>query len=135
MNLFRRLLARFDKLEIGRDSTDVYMVRYRLVKSPWFSLYLHEFIRGDVDPCLHDHPWRFVTLILAGGYTEHLWGGHTRYRPAGTLLYRPAKWRHRVETDGAWSLVLVGRRVRRWGFFTRRGWMAFFPGQMSPLCE
>ena len=135
MNLFRRWLSRFDVLEIGRDSTDVYMRRYKLLKTPLFNVYLHEFIRGDVDDCLHDHPWRFVTLVLAGGYTEHLWGGHTRWRPPGTFLYRPPKFRHRITTDGAWSLVVVGRRVRAWGFFTRNGWRPFVPGQTAPLCE
>lgn len=135
MNLLRRILSRFDVLNIGRDSADVYMRRYKLVRTPWFNLYLHEFIRGDVDDCLHDHPWRFWTLILSGGYTEHLWGGKSRHRPAGTFLYRPATWRHRVETDGAWSLVLVGKRCRAWGFFTSRGWRRFVPGHAAPLCE
>lgn len=132
---FRRWLDRFPVLVIGRDSTDVYMRRYKLLRTPWFNLYLHEFIRGDVDDCLHDHPWRFWTLILAGGYTEHLWGGASRWRPPGTFLYRPATWRHRVTTDGAWSLVLVGRRRRAWGFYTRYGFVPFSLGQKSPLCE
>lgn len=134
MNWFRRLLSRFEVLNIGRDSTDVYMRRWKLLRTRWFNVYLHEFIRGDVDPCLHDHPWRFVTLILAGGYTEHLPNG-TRWRPPGTFLYRPAKHRHRVETSGAWSLVVVGTRVRRWGFFTSRGWRPYVYGQPAPLCE
>ena len=135
MNIFRTALSKFDVLEIGRDDIDVYMKRWKLLRTPWFNIYLHEFIRGDVDNCLHDHPWRFVTLILAGGYVEHLPDGKQRHRPAGSFLYRPAKWRHRVETAGAWSLVVVGRRMRPWGFFTTRGWRAFIPGQAAPLCE
>lgn len=132
--MFRRILAKFDVLEIGRDPADVYMRRFKLLKTRWFHVYLHEILRSD-EPCLHDHPWRFITLILAGGYTEHLRDGHSRWRPPGTFLYRPAKFARRVETRGAWSLVVVGQRVRPWGFFTSRGWRQFIYGQASPLCE
>lgn len=136
MTSIDRLLRRIDPdpLVIGRDSTDVYMIRYRLFKFRWFNVYAHHFSRGDLDPCLHDHPWRFVTLILAGGYTEILANGE-RWRPPGTLLYRSATHRHRVVTTRpAWSVVVTGPRIRRWGFFGARGWRAWFPG-MTPICE
>ncbi len=46
----------------------------------------------------------------------------TRMRP-GTIRYRPALHRHRVVTDGAWTLILSGRKSRDWGFMTPKGWM------------
>lgn len=138
-NLFRRILDMCPRFDIhGDDPSDVYMRRHKLFLSRWCNVYLHEFFRGDVDRCLHDHPWRFVTVVLAGGYREHLPGGESRWRPAGTVLYRPATFAHRVEVpEGrrAWSLVIVGPRVRQWGFFARDGWRAFVPGFWGNVCE
>jgi hypothetical protein len=131
----RRILNRFKRLDIANNAGDVFMRRYYLLKWGWFNVYLHEILRSDEDLCLHDHPWRFATLILAGGYDEVLPGG-VRHRPPGTFLFRPAKFRHRIEcTRPAWSLVFVGRKCRAWGFFTRLGWRQWFPGQARPICE
>lgn len=58
----------------------------------------------------------------------------------GSILFRPAHWSHRLELfntlvknpDGegfipkpipAWTLVFTFRKVQRWGFFTRKGWI------------
>lgn len=131
-----RLLLRIDPkpIVIERDGSPVYMTRYRLVNLPWLHIHVHHFNRGDLDPCLHDHPYRFVTFILAGGYMEVMPLGE-RWRPPGTMLYRPAKFAHRiVALKPAWSLVFAGRKWRTWGFFSKRGWRAWFPG-MAPLCE
>lgn len=128
-------LSRFNRLDIANAAGSVFMRRYRLLTTRWGNLYLHEILRSDEDKCLHDHPWRFITLILIGGYREEL-PTRTEWRPSGTLLYRPATWRHRVEIDRpAWSLVWVSRKVRRWGFFTRHGWRAFVLGEPRPICE
>lgn len=71
----------------------------------------------------HDHPWSFLTLILAGGYREHTPRGVTFHGP-GELLHRPTPWLHRLELDRpAWTLVFVGPRKRRWGFQTVTGWV------------
>lgn len=123
-----------EPLVIGRDSADVYMTRFRIFRTRLLNVYVHHFTRGDLDPCFHDHPWRFVTLILAGGYMEVMPRG-TRWRPPGTLLYRPAKHAHRVVTDRpAWSIVVTGQKVRRWGFYGNRGWRAWTP-ELNPICE
>ena len=139
MNLFRRILGRFPSFAIhGEDPADVYMIRHKLIQCPWFNVYLHEFFRGDADRCLHDHPWRFVSIVLAGGYREHLPRGESRWRPVGTVLYRPATFAHRVEVPPGmrtWSLVIVGPRQRQWGFYAASGWRAFVPGTWGNVCE
>lgn len=134
MNGVPAILARVDQLDITGSDGSVFMRRYRLLRTRWGGFYLHQFLRGDEDKCLHDHPWRFVTLILSGGYTEVLPNG-TRWRPPGTLLYRPAEHRHRVDCDRVcWSLVFVCRKSRPWGFWTVRGWQQWLLGQ-RPICE
>jgi hypothetical protein len=133
--MFRVWLAKLERFDIANAAGDVFMRRYKLLRTRWGNLYLHEILRSDEDLCLHDHPWRFVTLILAGGYREVL-PNAVRWRAPGTFLFRPAPFRHRVEVDRrAWSLVYVGPKVRAWGFWTMHGWRRFFPGQVRPICE
>lgn len=46
----------------------------------------------------------------------------TRMVP-GKIRYRPALHRHRVVTDGCWTLCLFGPKKRDWGFYTPEGWL------------
>ena len=92
------------------------------------AVYLHRFQRSDADE-MHNHPWPFVLVILAGGYYERTpapgWAngdGPTRLRwyGPGRVLVRPANWVHSVVIpDGreAWTLILRGRKCQSWGFF------------------
>jgi hypothetical protein len=135
MKIIHRLLARFAYFDIANAAGDVFMRRYKLIQSRWGNVYLHHIRRSDEDNCLHDHPWSFVTLILRGGYREVMTNG-TFWRRPGTLLIRPALTAHRIEVDRpAWSLVVVGKKWRAWGFFTRAGWRPFRAGQPRPICE
>lgn len=136
MAQFRKWLTRFDVLDIYDHNHKTFMYRYRLLRTRWGGLYLHEIIRSDADLCLHNHPWRFVTLILSGGYLEELTGRVFKWREAGSFLYRPAKFAHRIEVSSpAWSLVWVGRKIQPWGFFQRSGWNPWNYGDPRPVCE
>lgn len=92
------------------------------------AVFLHRFQRSDADE-MHDHPWPFTSVILAGGYyevTPHVgWkdgDGPTKriwYGP-GAVLHRPATWIHSVqipEGQEAWTLILRGPKERSWGFW------------------
>lgn len=61
-------------LEItGRDDKDdVYLIRYYLVRSKYFNIFIHQFLRSDRDD-LHDHPWDFCTYLVRGSYVERKW--------------------------------------------------------------
>lgn len=121
------------------------MTRWILFRCTWFGVYMHRFNRSDYTRALHDHPWPFVTLVLKGGYYEvhdQTIDGKIAvcWRAPGAVLVRPAEWRHRVELyktyrpteikprdyfvkeRTSWSLVIVGRRQRAWGFFLPTGW-------------
>lgn len=117
------------------DGNSAYLTRFTLVDTRWFQLCLHIFHRSDADD-LHDHPWPFFSLMLWRGYWEVTpncdicEGRECRRRKRNRkwplmVLFRSATHKHRVElVDGkrAVSLVLMGKRVRQWGFFTSRGW-------------
>lgn len=91
----------------------------RWVLSLWlFSLRIHHWIGSDDQRCYHDHPWWFLTLILAGGYVDRSPTRRDILRPWSVRL-RPAAHQHtvRVRPKGCWSLLLTGPDWRPWGFW------------------
>lgn len=124
-----------------------YLKRWHVLpRNPWLNVYLHCFLRDDDDRALHDHSWRFCSLILRGGYREVSYAG-TRQRKGlggrwldqwvdgkkgydkceyspGCVLLRPVGFAHRVELIGGrpcWTLFVTGPRRREWASTARRG--------------
>lgn len=94
-----------------------YVIRWR-IETPRFSVRLHHWLAPDDDRNKHDHPWNFTTFVLKGGYTDVGADGNQHLR-APTVCRRAATHQHTVVPDpgGAWTLVLTGPKVRRWGFW------------------
>lgn len=105
------------------DDPDVlYLTRWRLIQTPWFGIYLHRLGGPDPRPTLHDHPWPFVSLILRGGYVESRLDPMTRdvrQHTVTRLNFMGLQGAHsirRLFRTPTWTLLLVGRRVRTWGY-------------------
>jgi hypothetical protein len=120
-----------------------YLLRWWIIpRNRWFNIYLHKFLRDDDDRALHDHPWWSLSIILRGGYIEHLPGGVVKHRKAGQLIARRATQAHRIElfklaqqlrgasacvmgyptAIPAWTLFITGPRIRQWGFHCSNEW-------------
>lgn len=106
------------------------MERWRLIQTPLFGIYVHFIYREDLDPVPHDHPWRFWSWVLRGGYVEWVrddvrvlyedrWESHARWSFHGFPL-RSAHRITRVEPNTV-TLVFVGRKLRTWGFYEDDG--------------
>jgi hypothetical protein len=114
--------------------------RLRVIKTPWFGIYIHEILGPDCDRDLHDHPWNFTSFVLRGAYTEeyqedpqHMlepdstltviqqWKRGTRHHMPTTAAHRIIK----VE-PGTVTLVLVGPKTRDWGFWTKHGFVRWW---------
>jgi hypothetical protein len=123
------------KIIRGRDPADAapYVVRWYLVRLPWFRLFLHHIVRPDPGDDLHNHPWPLCgTFVLRGGYREY-WA---RVPSGRGGVISPWKWRarlawrtfsrmdalvfHRIVDvrPNTWTLFWsIGRREKReWGF-------------------
>jgi hypothetical protein len=133
----RWALMKVQRIMDTHEPDKVYLWRLRVFTTPWCSLKLHHIMMPDNDRHLHDHPWNFHSLILAGGYTEEL-----GYTPPGYV--QPVRnvnrwhWSHKRAEDAhriaqfhnrkdTWSLVFCGRLRRRWGFHTENGWVDHEP--------
>jgi hypothetical protein len=125
--------------EAQGDQNVTYMERFRIVHKDAFGVYFHVFHRSDMDRVSHDHPWTFVTLILTGGYFEHIENRKTgeetvHWRRPGNILFRPAAFRHRVELPSySNGLITISQKCttlifrfpysREWGFWINNTWM------------
>lgn len=144
----------------GQDSP--YMLRWWVIpRNRWFNIYLHQVLRSDDDRALHDHPWRNVSVVLKGAYTEIVPDlraartPHTRIaelptlsyvRGRGSFVFRRATSSHRLVIGDlatpVWTLFITGRRIREWGFHCPNGWRPWFEfvhpedaGSIGPGCD
>jgi hypothetical protein len=128
-----RLAAERFEITRSREATP-YLTRWTLsgrrFEGSGRAVFLHRFHRSDADAdVMHDHPWPFTSIILAGGYYEVTpakgWSNgdgpvRRRWYGPGRVLTRPAEWIHRVEIPEGrecWTLILRGVKVRSWGFW------------------
>lgn len=149
--MIERILDRFFPCKIIRDACDqIGLPGYRdVLLKRWFifgadkdeggrRLLVHKLCRSDSDRECHDHPRRFVSLVLRQGYMEQIErpepGQHPempttllQWNRPGKLLFRRAEHRHRVilldQTKPAWTLVYMGPKRREWGFWRDGIWI------------
>ena len=121
--MIAKLLLWFPSQDLGWKEIGETFVRYDILKTRWFNLYLHYLVAERQHPNCHNHPWWFVTFILCGGYWEFTNDTKWVWRRPLSLLYRPAAWSHNVITHstGMWSLVLTGPKRHAWGFLSCEG--------------
>lgn len=159
--LYLRLRARVadrraPNFVVGAANPDgAYLRRwYLLPRNRFLNVYLHQFLRDDDDRALHDHPWPWLSFLLAGAYIEHTiaaGGIHRRtWREHGSLKVS-GPWRaHRIELVKSeagpapcWTVFITGPVIRNWGFLcAQRGWVPWQrftapgkPGETGPGCD
>jgi hypothetical protein len=111
----------------------VYLRRLRVVNTPWFSLMVHWINEADTGRHPHDHPWGFWSWVVRGGYWEEVWPTERHFDlgipPLQFAHHRWSVHRMGVEsahkivlaTDGLITVVLTGKRQRRFRFWTPEG--------------
>ena len=130
-------LGRYRLIPDRRTGAD-YMHRYYifLKDRKWFpfNVTLHKIVKSD-DPIFHDHPWGYMTIILRGGYYEHVpvfdsrgqkFAEYSRWRGPGSIIIRKANEYHWLELDEekpTVSLFFMGRQQRDWGFLKDNKWI------------
>lgn len=144
MKLFLKMLDKMGRKRIvlDRQSREPYLERYYLFlkdrnRFP-FNIFLHRFLKSDPDHT-HDHPWSYATVILKGGYWEHIPTEYGPLRSPDGNLNTKRVWRgpghfricsadsfHRIELNPeveCWTLFMPGRQRREWGFDVEGQWI------------
>jgi hypothetical protein len=116
----------------GGDICPTYLFRWTMLATPLFKVYLHHFVASDWSLDLHDHPKRFVSIGVWGGYTEQTpppegaeWCEYRRYQ-APWIRSFPASHMHRLilaEGHTCWTIAIVSKAVRQWGFWPDGKWV------------
>lgn len=115
----------------------LYLRRYFLTPRRWpLRLFLHRIYLPDPDRDLHDHPWDFRTIVLKGGYQEMVRKDGVEYTTTWWRWrrgFRPAEHTHRILSvlPNTWTLLLVRRARRTWGFWPSR-WETLQEGRVWP---
>lgn len=129
LNLLRKF---FLVKEIKSKNGDVHFRRYRLLATPWGSVYIHNILKSDEDKDPHDHPWDYTSVILSGSYKEILVREPNYDIPLpcqyyqGDVIERNAEDAHKLIINSpVWTLVFVSKPKRVWGYQTSNGWVDY----------
>ena len=129
MTLAARIIAHAKKrkpdFQIGGKKRPYIDRWYVIPRNPLFNTYIHHMQRDDDDRALHDHPWWNLSIILSGGYFEHM-PDRVEWRGVGQWVLRRASAAHRLALKdhvNSWSLFITGPRIREWGFWCKHGWV------------
>jgi hypothetical protein len=127
-------LERHDRKRIimDRQCNEPLLTRYYLFlkerKNFPFNVFLHKFHKGDPGD-VHNHPWPYFTLILAGGYYEWVLSGNCeirKWRRPGHFRFCSANSYHRIELKPdvtPWTLFMPGPQRQEWGFWVNNKWI------------
>lgn len=116
-----------------------YLIRWTLFR--WFggrALYLHKIMQTDWAREPHDHPKKFTSIGLKGGYIEEIYKiksfpngenslvlDEERVWDAPWVRTFPGTRIHRLRvidsTRPTWTMVWVGKTEQQWGFFDKNG--------------
>lgn len=145
MNWIDRVFKREDIN--GGERCPTYMFRWTLLKAKNWGVYLHHFVGDDWSLDLHDHPKRFISIGLWGNYVEYtpFYPAHSEWAKLGPVrkVFRapwirsfPSEHIHRIETPSksCWTLVIVLKAVRPWGFWHEGkfiGWREYVGSEVA----
>jgi hypothetical protein len=117
----KEVINRWFRLEEidGDGRCPTYLYRWTIFRIGWLKVYLHKFVGDDWSLDLHDHPKRFVSIGLKGGYLERTPHGLSLYSAPWIRTF-PAEHIHRISMTSnrpCWTIAITLKAVRPWGFW------------------
>ena len=110
--------------EIKSKEGIVHFQRYELLKTPWFICYLHKIYERDKDLHLHNHPWKFLGIIIKGSYIEQR-PDKEKIKSFGSLGWGDQRYFHKIKQviNPTISLFFVSIKTNEWGYQTEKGFI------------
>jgi len=118
--------------EIKSRDGELHFRRWRIIETPWFSIYVHGIYKADEDKHMHDHPWNYTSIVLRGFFSERIPDPNRPNREEclvlgpSKIVRRKAEQFHKIEqlhSPTVYTLFFTGRRRREWGYRTEHGWI------------
>ena len=123
---------RFEIPDYDNPKGEPSRIRWRLLHTPWFGIYIHKWNKPDPRPTLHNHPWNFISIILWGRYAE---SRHDYSMGVGNRFDVVKRW---INIKGrsdfhtvigvikpTWSLMFVGKTHQDWGYKDKGKYISF----------
>jgi hypothetical protein len=147
MKLLSKLFGPPEEIN-GGNRCPTYLYRWTIAKF-WGKrgVYLHHFVGDDWSLDLHDHPKRFISIGLRGWYVEErpcprrIPGcKHETVYQAPWVRSFAAEHTHRlrVPSKNCWTLVIVLKATREWGFWHEHRWIhwrSYVKGEDSAIAD
>ena len=105
--------------EIKSKSGKLHFRRWQILKTRWFSIWLHGIYAPDEDKHLHNHPWDFKSLVLKGSYIEQTENGNITQRPGRFNSRNGKEDFHKIlelKSPVIYTLFIVSPVKRTWGY-------------------
>jgi hypothetical protein len=104
--------------EIKSKSGKLHFRRWEILKTPWFSIWIHGIYAPDEDKHLHNHPWDFKSIVLKGNYIEETENGYIIQHP-GKYNSRNGEDFHKIKqliSESVYTLFISTPVKRDWGY-------------------
>lgn len=111
--------------EIRSKEGNLHFKRWQILKTRWFSIYLHGIYSEDKDKHLHNHPWDYTSIVLKGKYIEETPKGINKLYP-GKIVSRNGLDYHKIlklQTKSVYTLFFVSPIKRHWGYLVNGEWV------------
>lgn len=125
-----KLRARFERKPdfiIGAPGEPQLRRWWLIPRNKWLGVYLHQVLKDDEDRAHHDHSYMNVSILIAGGLAETYKKDKTRQFRRFVPIIRLPSTPHRLwlpkGSQYAWTIFIMGPRVREWGFHCPKGWV------------
>ena len=104
--------------EIRSKEGKLHFRRWEILKTRWFSIYIHGIYASDKDKHLHNHPWDYKSIVLKGSYVEETTNGLNILK-FGTITSKDGNDYHKIKqllTKSVYTLFIVSPVKRVWGY-------------------
>jgi hypothetical protein len=99
-------------------NTPVNYTRWRLLQTPWLSIYIHRI--NEEDTSFHNHEWDFLSIILKGKLRELNLDsdGHFRFdirvrKFLSTRLHKATRYHYMKLSNPVWFLCICGNAYNK----------------------